>query len=600
MLSRLNKLLLLIGRPERIKFLALLFFMVINSLLEMAGIGSITVFIIVLSNPDMIMNNPWARPVVAWLNISDPRTLMIWGSVFLIALFVVKNIFFALLVYVKNRLTYSEQIRLGNRLFKAYMRAGYTFFLNRNSSELLRNVNSETSVIVSGVIVPFMQIIMDSLVLLMIVVLLLNVQPVISLFSFTVLGIVSFLFIRITNKKNKSYGREVQQHRHKMNKVVLEGISGIKEVKILGRENNFLKQYNFSAVRSAAAFKYKQLIGQLPKPFMETIAVTGMLMIALMFILMGKQVNMLVPVLTLFGAATIKLLPIFKSVVSAYTDIRYNVYAIDPVYNDLKLLENEAEKLKEKEKTAGSGPYPFSSKIVFQDVSYRYPQGSAEAIQDIHLEIPKGAVIGLVGPSGAGKTTIADIILGLLKPNAGVVTVDNQDIFEDVRRWQMNVGYIPQFIHLNDDTVRKNIAFGLMEEDIDDEKINQALQAAHLDSFIREIPQGLDTIVGERGIRFSGGQRQRIGIARALYNNPQVLIMDEATSALDNITEKSVIESIEMLRGDRTIIMIAHRLTTVRNCDMIYLVDEGRIREKGSYDHLLKTSSEFRKMNLVE
>ncbi len=598
MLSRLKKLFYLIGRAERAKFLVLLFFMLIHSLLETAGVGSITVFIILLSSPDMILNNVWARPVLAWLNISDARSLMIWGSVFLIALFVVKNIFFAVLVYFKNRVTYSEQIRLGNRLFKAYMKAGYTFFLNRNSSELLRNINSETGVIVSGVIVPLMQIMMDSLVLLMIVLLLLKVQPVISLLSFTVLGTVSFLFIRITNKKNKAYGREVQQHRHRMNKIVIEGISGIKEVKVLGRENSFLKQYNFSAVRSAVAFRYKHLINQMPKPFMETIAVAGMLLIALMFILMGEKVNMLIPVLTLFGAATVKLLPIFKTVVSAYTEIRYNVYAIDPVYQDLTLLEKDPDWLKEQK--AVHEPYPFSSKIVFENVSYRYPQGSAEAIQEINLEIPKGAVIGLVGPSGAGKTTIADIILGLLKPHTGRVMADHQDIFEHVRRWQMNVGYIPQFIHLNDDTIRRNIAFGLQDEDIDDMKINQALSAAHLESLIREIPKGLDTIVGERGIRFSGGQRQRIGIARALYNNPQVLIMDEATSALDNITEKSVIESIELLRGDRTIIMIAHRLTTVRNCDVIYLVNEGRILEKGSYDDLMKTSSEFRKMNLLE
>lgn len=597
-MSRLKKLFYLIGRAERAKFLVLLFFMLIHSLLETAGVGSITVFIILLSSPDMILNNVWARPVLAWLNISDARSLMIWGSVFLIALFVVKNIFFAVLVYFKNRVTYSEQIRLGNRLFKAYMKAGYTFFLNRNSSELLRNINSETGVIVSGVIVPLMQIMMDSLVLLMIVLLLLKVQPVISLLSFTVLGTVSFLFIRITNKKNKAYGREVQQHRHRMNKIVIEGISGIKEVKVLGRENSFLKQYNFSAVRSAVAFRYKHLINQMPKPFMETIAVAGMLLIALMFILMGEKVNMLIPVLTLFGAATVKLLPIFKTVVSAYTEIRYNVYAIDPVYQDLTLLEKDPDWLKEQK--AVHEPYPFSSKIVFENVSYRYPQGSAEAIQEINLEIPKGAVIGLVGPSGAGKTTIADIILGLLKPHTGRVMADHQDIFEHVRRWQMNVGYIPQFIHLNDDTIRRNIAFGLQDEDIDDMKINQALSAAHLESLIREIPKGLDTIVGERGIRFSGGQRQRIGIARALYNNPQVLIMDEATSALDNITEKSVIESIELLRGDRTIIMIAHRLTTVRNCDVIYLVNEGRILEKGSYDDLMKTSSEFRKMNLLE
>jgi ATP-binding cassette subfamily C protein len=385
-----------------------------------------------------------------------------------------------------------------------------------------------------------------------------------------------------------------------MNKIALEGISGIKDVIILGRENSFLGRYNFSAVRTAIALRYKQIIIQLPKPFMETITVTGMLFIALMLLVQGRKVTALIPILTLFGAATMRLLPLLRTVVSSYTEIRYNIYAIDPVYNDLKLLEKDAEKQLKKEEKINLNPYPFTSQVIFKNVSYRYPQGSAEAIRDISLNIPRGTVIGFVGPSGAGKTTIVDILLGLLEPQQGQILVDNQNIFEDVRRWQMNVGYIPQFIHLSDDTISRNIAFGLLDEEIDTAQLWEAVCAAQLESLIQELPEGLDTVVGERGVRLSGGQRQRIGIARALYNNPQVLIMDEATSALDNITEKFVIEAIEQLRGDRTIIMIAHRLTTVQNCDVIYLMNEGRILEHGSYKDLLKSSSEFRKMNLVE
>jgi len=600
MLPRIKKLFFLIGKSGRAKFFVLLVLMVVNSLLELAGVGSIPVFIIVISNPDMIMNHPWARPVISLLQISGSRDLMLWSCILLIALFVVKNSFFSLLVYIKTRITYNEQIRLGDRLFRAYMKAGYTFFLNRNSAELLRNVNDETKLVVSSVMIPLLQIIMDGLVLLMIVVLLLKVEPLISLLTFAVLGTTSFLFVRITNKKNKSYGKEAQLHRRRMNKIVLEGISGIKDVKVLGRENSFLEQYKFSAVRTAIAFRYKQVLNQLPKPFMETIAVAGMLLIALMFIVLDRSLTSLIPVLTLFGAATVRMLPIFRTVVSAYTDIRYNFYAIDPIYNDLMLLEKNANKLMKEERAIQVEPYKFSSQIVVENVSYRYPRGNTEALSDVNLEIRKGAVIGLVGPSGAGKTTMVDILLGLLEPHPGRVLVDGQDIFEDVKRWQINVGYIPQFIYLNDDTIRRNIAFGLSEDEIDDFKIKQALRAAQLESLVRELPEGLDTIVGERGVRFSGGQRQRIGIARALYNNPQVLIMDEATSALDNITEKSVIEAIERLRGDRTIVMIAHRLTTVRNCDVIYLMNQGRILDCGNYDRLLKISSEFRKMNLAK
>jgi ATP-binding cassette subfamily C protein len=600
MLSRLKKVNFLIGKAGRIKFLVLLAFMIINSLLEMVGIGSIPVFIIIISNPDMIMHHRWAAPILDSLHIITSKNLMIWGFIFLAGYFTVKSVFFSLLIYVKNRIIYNEQIRWENRLFNAYMKAPYTFYLNRNSAELLYNVNSETNQIISGVIIPLLEIMMNGLVLVMIIILLLKVEPVISLLTFSVLGTVSFLFMRITKKKTSSYGKEEQQHRNRMNKIVLEAISGIKDVKVLGREKSFLDQYKLSTLRTASALKYRQTLHQLPEPFMETIAVIGMLFICLTLLLMGRKVSSIIPVLALFGAATMRLLPVLRKFISANTDIRYNVYAIDPVYNDLKLLEKDANKPQKKENTTRLDPYPFSSQIVFENVSYRYPQGNAEAISDIILKIPKGAIIGFVGPSGAGKTTIVDILLGLLEPQQGRVLADDQDIFEDVKRWQTNVGYVPQFIHLSDDTIRRNIAFGLPDDEINDFQINQVLRASQLEPLIQELPEGLDTIVGERGVRLSGGQRQRIGIARALYNNPQVLIMDEATSALDNIMEKFVIESIESLRGDRTIIMIAHRLTTVRNCDVIYLINEGCILEQGNYDYLLKNSSTFRKMNLLK
>ncbi|HDS05875.1 MAG TPA: ABC transporter ATP-binding protein [Deltaproteobacteria bacterium] len=600
MISRFKKLLFLISGKGRFKFFILLAAMFINSLLEMIGVGSIPVFILIISNPEKIMQHQWAAPFVGLFDITTSKSLLTWGAVFLIGLFVAKNVFLSLLIYIKTRIIYNEQVRLGNRLFKAYMKASYPFFLNRNSAELLRNVNNETRLIISGVILPLLQTVLDGLVLVMIVILLMAVEPVVSLLAFAILGSVSFIFIRFTNKKNKAYGKEARQHRRRMNKIVLEGISGIKDIIVMGRENSFLSRYNFSAVRTAITLRYKQMISQLPKPFMETIAVVGMLLIVLMLLVLGRDINSLLPVLTLFAVAAMRLLPVLKDIVAAYTDIRYNVYAIDPVYNDLKLLEKDADRQLKKEKKIDITPYPFVSEIVFKNVSYRYPQGNVQAVRNINLNIPKGAVVGLVGPSGAGKTTLVDILLGLLKPQEGKVLADKQDIFADVRRWRKNVGYIPQFIHLNDDTIRRNIAFGLPDDEIDEALVWEAINASQLEEFVRELPKGLDTVVGERGTRLSGGQRQRIGIARALYGNPPVLIMDEATSALDNITEKYVIDALDKLRGDRTIIIIAHRLTTVRNCDVVYLMNEGRILEQGSYEYLLKSSKEFRKMNLVE
>ena len=595
MLPRFKKLLFLIGRRGRIKFSILLVAMFINSILEMAGVAAIPVFIIIISKPDMILQHQWAAPIVGLLNITTSHGMFIWGAIFLFCLFVVKNLFLSLLIYAKTKVIYNEQVRLGHRLFNAYMTSRYPFFLNRNSAELLRNVNNETVLIISGVMLPLLRIFLDGFVLVMIVILLLAVEPVIALMAFAVLGSLSFFFMRMTSKKNKAYGREALQQRQRLNKIVLEGISGIKEIIVLGRERSFVRRYDFSAVRTAVTLRYMQMVSQLPKPFMETVAVTGMLLIAcLMLFLLQRDITALLPVLTLFAVATLRMLPVLRTVVSAYSDIRYNVYAIDPVYNDLKLLEETANEKIKKGKEAVPNPYPFTAQITFQNVSYRYPQGNVQAVRDVYLGIPKGSVIGLVGPSGAGKTTLVDILLGLLEPPEGQVLVDGQNIFADVRRWQANLGYIPQFIHLSDDTIRRNIAFGLPDDEINETQVWQALRAAQLEALIDELPEGLDTAVGERGMRLSGGERQRIGIARALYNNPQVLIMDEATSALDNITERNVVSALEKLRGDRTIIIIAHRLTSVMNCDILYYMEKGRIADKGTYAQLLENNMKFK------
>lgn len=597
--SRFQKITYLIGGRARVKFSILLALMIVNSLLEMVGIGAIPLFIVMISNPDMLLQNRWIAPVAGAFHITTSQHLVLWGLVFLAVLFSVKNAFLSLLIYIKSRVTYREQIRLGNRLFKAYMKAGYPFFLNRNSAELLRNVNSETGMIISGVIMPFMQIIMNGLIFMMIVLLLLKVEPVITLLTFVVLGTVSFLFIHVNKKKDQSYGIQEQRERSRMNKIVLEGIAGIKDIKVLGREDSFLRQYQLSALRTAVAQRYKHILTELPRPLMEIIAVFTMLFISFLLLVMSRSIASFVPVLALFGAATMRMLPALRIIVSAVTDIRYNMFAIDPVYNDLKRLETDPRRSLEEAGSNAPEPYPFSSKIVFEDVSYGYPRGHQDVIRHVDLTIPKGTMIGLVGPSGAGKTTLVDILLGLLEPRQGRVLVDHQNIFEDVRRWRMNLGYIPQAIYLCDDTIRRNVAFGVPDEDIHEFQLMQAVRSAQLESFIGDLPQGLDTVVGERGVRLSGGQRQRIGIARALYNNPQVLIMDEATSALDNITEQFVIEAMENIRSDRTIIMIAHRLTTVRNCDVIYLMDDGAVVGQGRYEDLLKNSSAFRKMNLM-
>ncbi|MEX0929736.1 MAG: ATP-binding cassette domain-containing protein, partial [Balneolales bacterium] len=318
-------------------------------------------------------------------------------------------------------------------------------------------------------------------------------------------------------------------------------------------------------------------------------------LIALILVLQGRAVQSIIPILTLFAVAVVRLMPAFRDVVGNYTNIRFNIFAVDPVFDDLKELERERSAI-HLNGTRKPSPLTLKNSIKIEDLHYKYPNSEAQALNGIDLEIPKGSAIAFVGASGAGKTTIVDVLLGLLPPTRGVIKVDGRDIRTNLRAWQSNIGYIPQFIYLSDDTIKRNIAFGLEDDEIEDYKLDNAIKAAQLDRLVQNLPKGYNSVIGERGIMLSGGQRQRIGIARALYHNPEVLVMDEATSALDNVTEKYIIQALEKLRGDRTMIMIAHRLTTVRNCDVLYFMKDGVIEASGSHAELLERSSDFKLM----
>ncbi|MEX0778260.1 MAG: ABC transporter ATP-binding protein [Balneolales bacterium] len=594
MIESIKKFFSLFTVRDKWKGVILLILIVIGAALEVVGVGAIPVFVAVVADPEQVMQYNFVASTLNNLGVTTSDQLLVWGAICLILVYLGKNTYMSFLYYGKAKFVKNRQVNLSTRLFSAYMSAPYTFHLQRNTAELLRNVNSEVQMTMD-ILLSGLQLIMQSVMIFSIFILLIVVEPLISAVTLGVLGFASILFLKIIKRKVKAYGLEQQGHRSTMIKAINQGLGGIKDARILRREPFFLKKFKTSAVRHAIAARYISVANQLPKPFIETVAVCGMLLIALILVLQGRPVQTVIPVLTLFAVSVVRLMPAFRDVVASYTKIQFNIFAIDPVYDDLKELEDLSTEIY----LNGNGhskPLRLKNKIKIENLHYKYPNSESQALKGIDIDIPKGQSIAFVGASGAGKTTIVDCLLGLLPPTKGSVKVDGQDIRTNMRVWQTNIGYIPQYIYLSDDTIKNNIAFGLEEKEIDEEKLIKATKAAQLEELIGNLPKRFESVIGERGIMLSGGQRQRIGIARAFYHNPEVLVMDEATSALDNVTEKFIIQALEQLRGDRTMITIAHRLTTVKNCDKLYFMKEGRIEASGTHDELLVNNSDFKMM----
>jgi ATP-binding cassette, subfamily B, bacterial PglK len=597
MIDSLRKLNRLLRSRDRRRVAALFLLMLVGSLLEVLGVGAIPAFVMLAASPERVQEYALVDRVVTALGLEDPRDLLLWGGAALLVIYLVKNTYISLLHWYKARFVFQQQVRLGDRLFSAYMDAPYTFHLERNPAVLLRNANEEVRVAVTGVLMPALKLAMDAVIIGGIVVLLFVIEPVITLATVGVLGTGSGLFLKFTRAKMKHFGRQEQVYRREMIQAIQQGIGGLKDARVLRREGFFKRAFRHAARKSADAAQYKKVVSEVTKPFIETVAVSGMLLVALLLLLQGRPVESVIPVLTLFGAAAVKLMPALKDLMTGLTLIRYSAVAVHPVHDDLQQLAigdapREAVDGRPNETKLKEG-------IEIQNVFYRYPNARADVLRGVSLQIPTGAAVAFVGASGAGKTTLVDLVLGLLEPTGGRILVDGADIATDFCSWQRKLGYIPQFIYLADDTIRRNIAFGLADEQIDEERVWKAVESAQLREFIGSLPDGLDTMVGDRGVRLSGGQRQRIGIARALYHDPAVLVMDEATSSLDVQTEGFVVAAIEAAKKDRTVIMIAHRLQTVRNCDTIFYMEHGVLKDVGTFDVLTLTSAGFREMAQV-
>lgn len=586
----------ILPKGDAVKLFVLFVLMLVAAALEVAGIGMIPAFVAIVADPDRVMSAEWLQPLIGMLGIGNAQDLLIWGSVVLVGIFIIKSIYIITFNFFEARFIFNRRYTISYRLMQSYMQAPYTFHLQRNTSELLRNISQEINVLINNVITNILMMGREGVVTLAILIFLFSMEPLITMLVILLSGFGAGTFILLNKKKMKEYGEEEQERRAEMIKAVNQGLGGIKEARVLNRENEFIDKFRVEAFKSTRLMAYLRFIQQIPRPVVETTAVLGMLMIAVLLVWQDRSMGAIIPILTLFAMATVRLMPSVQQLVSMYTRLRYNIVSLDPVYDDLKELAAFNTQFKKDRKK--NNQLKLNNCIKITNVSYHYPDSEVQALENISLTVPKGKAVGFVGSSGAGKTTIVDLILGLLEPDKGEILIDGIDIQQNLSAWQKNMGYIPQSIYLADETLRSNIAFGIPKEEIDDSKVLNAVKLAQLGTLIEQLPAGLETIIGENGTRLSGGQRQRVGIARALYHAPDVLVMDEATSALDNITEKQITNAIESLKGERTLIMIAHRLSTVKNCDMLYFMEEGKIVEQGTYDDLVHSNIRFREMAL--
>ena len=566
------------NKKDKLKIVLLLFLIIIGSFLETLGVSIFYPFVEAITNEAAIGSNTFLRILNSFVKIDDMVTRVTILSLIIIAVYLFKNIYLIIMQNQILKFSYNTRMRLATRLLSAYMEEPYTFHLQKNSAELVRTLQTDCMqfmLLVNNVL----QIIAEFSICAVIGVYLLYTSFLITVVVGLLLVICVGICLFLSKKISLKVGLENQRYNAKLLQWINQALGGIKEVKILEREDYFVSEYANNYKKLIRGAKNNEMLAAFPKYITETVAMTGLLVAVLVKLYSGSgDVTSFIPQLTTFAVAAFKLLPAVGKINAYSTSIMYSVPSLNVIYDDLR--EVESVKYSKNEKQVIESKMHLEKEISIDNVSFRYPQGDREIISDASLKIFKGEIVAFVGSSGAGKTTLVDIILGLLHPDKGTITVDGWNIENSMATWHRMIGYIPQTIYLSDDSILKNVAFGINEKEIDIEAVKVALEKAQLLDFIESLPEGLKTFVGDRGVRLSGGQRQRIGIARALYHNPDVLVLDEATSALDNETEKAVMESIDALKGEKTMIIIAHRLSTIQNADVVFEVGDGKVKKK--------------------
>lgn len=555
---------------------------IIAAVFEMFGVSILVPLLDLFLKPDELIEQPYIAPFVRMFHLQDIKEIILFICIAIIILYIVKNIYAAFYVWVSAMFSVKIKRELSVRILSAYMQQGYSFFVANNSASLLRGLGSDVSSVYS-ILTQLFALFSKGLTIICISALIISVTPKLALF---LLLLVVFCFIItqvIFRKPLQKCGQMAREYAYRCHQASLEAIQGSKEVLVTNRQHYFIKQYEQSMI-GADSNNIKILMGQsTPAYIIEAICITGLMAAVAFQMISSDNAFELLAQLAILAVAAFRILPTLGGVLSAVNVFISNAPALSAAYHTLyvvkdleKISDGTLKTVKEKEMYSKN----FEKELTLSHVTFSYEARELTVIDDLNMTIKKGTSVAFIGSSGAGKTTLADIILALLKPKSGQILMDGNNIEDLGGRWHQIIGYVPQSIYMTDDTIRRNIAFGIADEEIDDEKIWKALEMAQMKDFVMNLSMGLDTIVGEWGVQFSGGQRQRIAIARALYNNPDIIIMDEATAALDTETETAVMESIDALQGIKTLIIVAHRLTTIRNCDVIYEIKDGMAIER--------------------
>lgn len=563
---------------QKINLSILLVIILIGAFVELLGVSAVMPLINVAMQPETI-NDKWYFVLIGkYTGITDVNQMIVFLAIVLIAIYIFKNIYVTVMCSLQYRFVFNNQQRMSVRMMRSYMQQDYLFHVSKNVAEFQRNITNDVNGFFT-VVLNALQFLAEFSVSTVLVVYLF-VQDWVStlavaslLFSFIVIFTIFFRKVLV------KIGEESRQANVLVTKWLFQAFSGIKEIKVSNKESFFASNYDKHFKDCVRIQRQQSILTYLPRPVMETVCICSLMIAMIIKIVVVKSdITSFVTTLSVFAVAAFRMLPSFNKITGYISGMMFNKPAIDSVYSDLKEIEQLMEqRMADQEDTL---KVSFNDAIRLDHVSFHYPKSDKWILKNASLAIKKNTSVAFIGESGAGKTTAADLILGILKPQEGTLTIDGVDINRCMASWHEDVGYIPQSIYLMDDSIRANIAFGIQEAEIDNTAIEKALREAQLDQFVHSLPDGLDAMIGDRGVKLSGGQRQRIGIARALYRNPNVLILDEATSALDNETEKEVMEAIDGLHGTRTLIVIAHRLSTIRKCDKIYEVGKGGFVER--------------------